>query len=283
LLRPELVEGPIALLLHGGHDVAWDAWDLKPTVVGGAFAVVMLYSSALLRDEAPVDWRRLGAFLLGVAAMLLALVSPIDAASHRLLSMHMLQHVLLSTVGPPLVLLGLSPGLLAPLTRWESARRLLRLATNPVVAGTLFMINMWLWHIPVLYETALNDLGVHITMHVAFMATGLLFWWPVVRPLPELARTSEMVLVLYLIATGFPMGLLSLLFFASGSPVYDYYDTAERLWGVSPLIDQQIAGLIMGALGEAAAFVAVTFLFFRFLDREEAREAASAAGPADAA
>jgi len=270
------------LLLHTGHAVSWDAWDLKPTVVGLAFVVLMLYASAVLRDEAPLDWRRLGAFLAGWGVMVLALVSPLDAAAHRLLALHMLQHVLLTTIGPPLVLLGLSPGMLRPLLGGVRAGGAARLVTSPAFAGTLFIANMWLWHVPWFYGAALDTLSVHVVMHVAFMATGLLFWWPVVRPLPELARTSEVVLILYLIAVGLPMGLISLLFFASGSPVYDYYDTGERLWGVSPLIDQQIAGLVMGALGEAAAFVAVTVLFFRFLDREEAQERSAAAGEADA-
>jgi putative membrane protein len=227
-----------------------------------------------------VPWRA-AVFLTGVAAMFLSLVSPLDAAADRLLSMHMLQHVFLTTIGPPLVLLGLPPGLLAPVF---SNRRVLKLATlalNPVATATLFIVNMWFWHVPPVYEEALTSLPVHITMHVAFMATGLLFWWPVIQPAPETGRTGDGARLLYLFATGMPMALLAVMFFASGNVIYDYYDRPDPLWNLDPMDDQQIAGLIMGALGEIASFVAITWLFFRFLDREE-EQAAALARPADA-
>jgi putative membrane protein len=272
-----------ALLLHSAHAVSWGTWDIKPSVLGIALAVAGAYGYALLSDKEAITLRRAAFFLAGVLVMFLALVSPLDAAAHRLLSMHMLQHVALTTIGPPLILLGLSPGMLRPLLAHAGVRDIARLATNPAFAGTLFIANMWLWHVPWFYTAALEHLSVHITMHIAFMGTGLLFWWPVVCPLPQLGRASEIVLILYLIAVGLPMGLISLLFFAAGSPVYDYYAAGERLWGISPLIDQQLAGLVMGALGEAAGFVAITVLFLRFLDREEAEAApAPAPGRADA-
>jgi putative membrane protein len=148
-----------------------------------------------------------------------------------------------------------------------------------MAVGALFIINMWLWHIPPVYEAALTNLNLHVAMHVAFLGTGLLFWWPVVQPMPGLARVGEGARLLYLFVTGFPMGLLALMLVASGSPVYGYYETAPRLWGISALIDQQIAGVIMGALGEAASFLAITFLFFRFLDRDEAEASSQAPAP----
>jgi putative membrane protein len=264
---------PSALILHGGHAVTWSAWHLEPTVVAGAVFVCGAYLISLRNADRPLSWFRVACFYLGVAAMFLSLVSPLDAGADWLLSLHMLQHVALTTIGPPLVLLGLSQGQLAPLLQQPALARLARGLTNPIFAAALFLVNMWFWHVPSIYEAALNDLPVHIIMHIAFMTTGLIFWLPVVQPLPALARLGDGGRLLYLFVSGFPMGLLALLLLASGSAVYDYYETAPRLWGVSPLIDQQIAGVIMGALGEAASFVAITFLFFRFLDREEAAEA----------
>ncbi|HLF71251.1 MAG TPA: cytochrome c oxidase assembly protein [Dehalococcoidia bacterium] len=257
------------LLLHAGHSVSLSAWDLHPSVIGIALIVIGLYMYTASKAEAGFEARRIPFFVLGFAAMFLALVSPLDAAAHRLLSMHMLQHVALTTIGPPLVLLGISAAQLRPL--FESRLGpILRAATNPVVAGTLFIVNMWLWHIPPVYDSALNHLGVHIGMHVAFMATGLLFWWPVVRPLPEQIHTSEGARLLYLFVTGFPMALLALLLLSSNNVIYGFYGAGPRQWGISPIADQQVAGMIMGALGEAASFVAITLLFFRYLDREEA-------------
>jgi len=256
-------------LLHAGHAVSWSAWHIEPTVVAGAVVVVGLYIQSLLQARpTPPAWR-IACFSLGSLAIFLALSSPLDAAADRLLSMHMLQHVVLTTIGPPLVLLGLAPSQLQVLLRPGLVNRLARVLTNPVFAAALFIINMWFWHVPSVYDRALTDLPVHVIMHLAFMATGLIFWWPVIQPLPQLSRLGEGARLLYLFVSGFPMGLLALLLIASGSAVYGYYEVAPRLWGISPLIDQQIAGIIMGALGEAAAFIAITFLFFRFLDHEE--------------
>jgi cytochrome c oxidase assembly factor CtaG len=185
----------------------------------------------------------------------------------------MLQHVALTTVGPPLLLLGLTPALLEPVLRPHAVQRVARTVTHPVFAGTLFIVNMWFWHVPPVYGAALDHLSVHIAMHLAFLATGILFWWPVIQPSPLTGRLGEGARLLYLFATGMPMGLLALLFFASNGVIYDHYETVDRLWGISARDDQQIAGLVMGALGEAASFTAVTLLFFRFLDREEVAQA----------
>jgi cytochrome c oxidase assembly factor CtaG len=269
-------------LLHLGHAGSLGSWHLEPSIVIGALLVLGLYIYRTGRSAEVASGARVACFMAGWLAMFLALVSPLDNAAHRLLSMHMLQHVFLTTIGPPLILLGLTPAVLEPLTRQPKLMRALKLLTNPAVSGTLFIVNMWFWHIPPVYETALDHLPVHIVMHFAFMGAGLLFWWPVIQPLPQLGRVSEGARLLYLFVTGFPMELQALLFVASGSVIYDYYDHSLGLWGLPPLEDQQIAGLIMGGLGEVASFVGITWLFFRYLDRE-GTEASPQPGPADVA
>jgi putative membrane protein len=267
--------------LHTSHRFSWDAWHLEPSVVGGALIVIGLYAYALTL-EPKVEWRRVLLFATGAAVMFVALASPLDVGADRSLALHMLQHVLLTTIGPPLVILGLPR---------EAVRRLLRLPafdsaawllTAPLIAAVVFIVNMWLWHLPPVYEAALDYLGVHIAMHLAFMATGLLFWWPVIEPLPEKARTGEGGKLLYLFVTGFPMGLLALLLVSSGTVVYDHYEAAQPVWGMSALIDQQIAGIIMGGLGELASFAALSLIFLRFLDRDEREnDQALGRGPAE--
>jgi cytochrome c oxidase assembly factor CtaG len=260
---------PAAPLLHAGRPVTWDGWSFEPTVVAGAVIVCGFYVWALSTTHTRLDARRAVFFYAGVLTMFASLASPLDAAAHHLLSFHMLQHVVLATIGPPLVLLGLPPGMLRPLLGPGALGRAARVLTNPVLTGTLFLLNMWLWHVPPVYEAALDHLGVHIAMHVAFMTTGLLYWWPVIDPLPELSRMSDGARMLYIFASGMPMALLALLLLASSSVVYGFYDQPPYLWGIEPLADQQVAGLIMGALGEAAGFVAISLLFFRYLGREE--------------
>jgi putative membrane protein len=193
----------------------------------------------------------------------------------------MLQHVFLTTIGPPLVLLGLPDALLRPIFSNPSVFKAAKVLFHPVTTGTIFIVNMWLWHIPPVYDLAVSNLWVHVVMHFAFMGTGLLFWWPVVQPSRLLPQVGDGARLLYLFATGMPMGLLAMLFFASNDVIYDYYEQPSRLWGLAPMDDQQIAGLVMGALGEAASFAAITLLFFRFLDREEAE--ARSQGHVDAA
>lgn len=253
-------------LLHSGHQVTWSAWRLEPSILAGALLACALYLYGL-RFAHGVEWWRPLAFLTGSALIFVALASPLDAASDRLLSMHMLQHIVLTTFGPPLLLLGLpQPALRRLLPAGGRLSRLLSAVTIPFVAGAVFIMNMWFWHIPPVYEAALRGLPVHITMHIAFMATGLLFWWPIIAPLPEMSRAGGGARLLYLFITGFPMGVLALLFVSSQNVIYDFYhEQTEPLWGVSPLTDQQVAGVIMGSLGEAASFIAFSLIFVRFL------------------
>ncbi|HEU0074689.1 MAG TPA: cytochrome c oxidase assembly protein [Dehalococcoidia bacterium] len=256
------------LLLHLGHQIG--TWSLEPSVVTGAFIALAFYAYGVLTLKDAFNGWRAASFTAGVAAMFLALVSPLDSGADRLLSLHMLQHVAITTVGPPLLLLGLTPALIDPVLRLRLINRVARTVTHPLFAGTLFIVNMWFWHVPPVYGAALDHLAIHITMHLAFIATGILFWWPVIQPTPATGRHGDGARLLYLFATGMPMGLLALLFFASSGVIYDHYATVDRLWGVSATDDQQIAGLVMGALGEAASFAAITILFFRFLDHEDA-------------
>jgi cytochrome c oxidase assembly factor CtaG len=162
--------------------------------------------------------------------------------------------------------MGLTYQMLEPLRRPGPLNDAAKVLTNPVVAAMLFTVNMWLWHVPAVYQEAVTDIPVHATMHIAFMGVGILYWWPVLQSSPS--RVGEGGRLLYLFVTGMPMGLLALLLIASNTVVYSHYETTPRLLGLSPLEDQQIAGIIMGALGEFAGFIAITWLFFRYIDEE---------------
>jgi putative membrane protein len=181
-------------------------------------------------------------------------------------------------MGPPLVLVGLPPEALRRLL--PSGTRGFRIAgvlTTPFLAAAAFIVNMWLWHIPPVYEAALTDIYVHVAMHVAFMATGFLFWWPIVAPHPELSTAGPGARLLYLFVSGFPMGVLALLLLSSEVIIYDFYEMQpERLWNLSALEDQQIAGVVMGSLGEIASFVAFTLIFVRYFLSDDEELAAAA-------
>jgi putative membrane protein len=259
-------------LLHSGHQFSWSAWTFDAPVVSAIFIALSFYFYAAFSLKDAFVPLRAVSFVCGIVVMSLAVVSPLDIAADRLISMHMLQHVLLATLGPPLLLLGVTDAMLQPIFVTPSIRRYAKVLLHPVFTGAVFVVTMWFWHIPAIYDEASSNIEVHQLMHAAFVVAGLLFWWPVIQPSKDLITHGEGARVLYLFATGMPMGLLALLFFAANDVIYPYYNQTPALWGVSPMDDQQIAGLVMGGLGEAANFVAITLLFFRFLDREE-REA----------
>lgn len=262
--------GPLAVfsaaLLHIGHRFAAESWNFEPTVVSGAFIILTFYAYFALRRPGGVDWPRAIAFYSGAAILIVALISPLHGGADRLLSLHMLQHVFLTTLGPPLVVLGLSPHMVQPLTRPGLINRVTALATNPLAAASIFTVSMWLWHVPQAYELAVTEDIAHAAMHVSFMAAGMIYWWPVIQATPR--RLGEAGRLMYLFVTGMPMGILALMLIATNTVVYEHYETTERLLGLSPIEDQQVAGVIMGAIGELAGFVAITLLFFRYIDHE---------------
>ncbi len=265
-------------LLHGAGSVTWRSWDAEPTILLGAVASAGLYAyglSSVLRsraEERRMVLLRASSFAAGVALMLVALLSPIDAATDELLSMHMLQHMVIGSLAPPLLLLGLPPALLEGLRHSGLVAAALRLFANPFFAGAVFIANLWVWHAPPLYELAVENLGVHIEMHLAFIAAGLLFWWPVIDPARDRSAMTLGGKMLYLFLASFPMSVLALLLLSASDVIYDPYGGSERLWGISPLADQQVAGVLMGAVGETASFVAFTLLFFQIFSEGESEE-----------
>ncbi len=254
--------------------IGWRSWEWQPTLLLPALLVVGAYVYGVRRlypaDRAQrvVFWRQVALFSAGALLLFLAIASPLDAAADRLLAFHMLQHVIMTTIAPPLIVLGLPPALLRKLLRRDRVASILRYLTNPFLAGGLFLANMWIWHAPPLYNAALDYQNIHIVQHLMFIGTGILFWWPVVNPVPEASSLGQGGRLLYLFITGFPMMTLALLFLSAQGVLYHHYADVQLLWGMSPLTDQQIAGIVMGVLGELASFAAFSVLFFRFMVSE---------------
>ena len=212
-----------------------------------------------------VSRARLASFWAGVALLVAVAVTPLDALSFHLLSAHLLQNVVLAEWAPALVVFGIPPGLAATLGRMPPVRAL----TRPVVALPIWLLTYFVWHLPWLYDSALrHPLTLLHLEHAMYFAAGCLLWWPVAQDAPR--RLDDGARALYLFAAfvlASPVGLLLALL---PEPVYDFYVDAPRLWGLGPLGDQQIAGVLM-AVSEAVVFFAVfAFFFFRFLAEEEA-------------
>ena len=203
----------------------------------------------------PSDTRQRAAFDLAVILLLAVYVTPLHTiALHYLLSIHFLQNVVTAEWAPGLVVFAISPALGQKVARF----------INPLVALPLWLATYFVWHIPVIYDAALNRPHslLHVE-HVTYFIAGLLMWWPVVH-----GRFSDGAKALYLFAAFVLASPLGLLLALLPSPVYDFYKDAPQLWGLSHLTDQEIAGVTM-AVEQAIVFFAVFAYFFsRFLRTE---------------
>jgi len=261
----------------------WLQWNLNPVLLLGIALIVGAYFYALgpvrrryhLADR--VDRVKVGYFVAGSLVLVVALVSPLDALSDTyLFSAHMIQHMLISVVTPPLWLLGTPEWMIAPLFRRASARRVARWLALPVVAFGLFNADLWLWHAPVLYDAALANDAIHIVEHLTFIAFGLLYWLPILSPSPVFPRISRGFGVLYLFIGCQPMVALGALLTFSSQPLYQPYVVAPHIWGSTPLGDQQLGGLIMWLPSNIPALIAISALFFQWVEAHDRAERAAA-------
>lgn len=222
----------------------------------------------------PARWR-VACFTLGLVVMLVALNGPIhDLSDYYLFWVHMAQHLLLTMVLPPLLLAGTPGWLLEPLvgdggSRYAggaraAVRHTARFLTHPVVAAGLFLGSLVIWHTTAAYDLMMREHGVHVATHLLFMATGLLFWWPVMSPLPSIGRLGPATGMLYLFLAQIPMQILGAIITFAGAPLYPWYAAAPRTWGLSPLEDQKLGGLLMWVPGNLWIWAAMSVLFFRW-------------------
>jgi putative membrane protein len=253
-----------------------NAWSFEPSVVAGC---LMLAAGYLLwtgpwrrrvRGSAPVGrWQR-AAFLAGVLVLFLALASPLDAlADGYLFSAHMLQHMLLTLVMPPLLLLGAPGWLLRPPLRSPLVAAPARLFSRPAPAFLAFNLLYSFAHFPLLYNLTLEHQAAHVAAHLLYMAAGVITWWPILSPLPELPRLPAPAQMLYLCLQTIPGALVGALITLSEAPLYRVYAQAPRVTALSVLEDQQLAGLLMWLGSATIIFAALTIVFFVWARREE--------------
>lgn len=264
------------------------AWRLYPSFLAGWLLVLGLYLWAVgpgrryFSGSAPVPGRQIVSFLAGMGLLLVALQGPLhDLSDTYLFSAHMVQHLLVTVPAPPLLLYGTPQWLVRPLLRWPGVGPALRRLTHPLVA---FLLNhgVWaLWHVPGPYDLMMRNHDVHVGVHLLILATGLLLWWPVAGPLPELRRLSLPLQMVYLFVTGIPMMLVAAFITLSESVLYPWYMLAPRTFGLSPLDDQRLGGVLMWVPGTLALWVGIAVLFARWM-REERRLDLPATTPARA-
>jgi cytochrome c oxidase assembly factor CtaG len=214
------------------------------------------------------------AFAGAMLALLAALVSPIDGLGEDyLFSAHMLQHVLLGDIAAVLLLLSLSRVMMRPATRRLAAvERSLGPFASPLTGLSLWLGLMYLWHVPALYDAAVEHPLVHPIEHVSFFAAGVALWWPLVQPVPMRRRLTGMQPLLYIASAKAGLAALGLALAWSTTAFYPYYETTPRIWGLSPVEDQNVGGVIMMVEQSLTLVIALVALFVAMLARSEADE-----------
>ena len=244
----------------------------------GLIALALAYTLLMRASEDAAPKHRVF-FVSGLVVLWVALETPIDTMSDRYLdSVHMLQHVLLGFVGPPLLLLGLSPRMAGRLMRVP----LFRAITEPVPAQVIAGAVMILWHIPALYDATLRSEELHIVEHITFIAGGVVLYWPVLKDTSAHSRweMSPGVRLLYLLVATIPQDGVALVLLFSREPFYDFYAHVPRLVStITPVIDQTLAGAVLMVLGKATMLVSALAIFFRWFGGEHRTDQAGLVAP----
>jgi len=263
-----------------GLDFWLTQWNWEPSILIATVLITGLYLYAIgpLRKryfpEEPVKTGQTVSFLLGIFFMFLSLVSPLDELGDSyLFSAHMVQHLVLTMIGPPLLVIGTPGWFIKPLVRNKIAFRVAKALTYPAVAFVLYNVDFWLWHAPPLYNATLENQNIHILEHLTFIVFGILNWWPMFSQSKDLPRLSIGGQVLYLFLSGMPSVLLGAgLTFSP--PLYAPYIAAPRVWGISAATDQQLGGLIMWVPVSISYIVVMSVLFIRWMQQQEAKQLA---------
>ena len=266
-----------AALLHTGARISPTAFTVHPSTAIGMFGLISLY-----------EWRRRNAgrgmwdarripFYVALLVMFFSLNGWLhDLSDSYLFSAHMVQHLMLALVVAPLLIMGTPGELLRPALALPGVMPVARWLTAPARCFAIFNVVVAAWHLPPLYNYALAHHPVHIVQHLMFLVASVLMWWPVLSPLPELPRLSYPGQMLYLFLMSIPMAVVSVYISYADTVLYPMYASAPRIWGISPMNDQMIGGLIMWIPGGLFFYTIISVVFFRWQQREGAETQAAA-------
>jgi putative membrane protein len=271
----------LALLLHVGADLSPRGFSVHISTVIGILALVALYEGAAQRvDRGTQPGPRRSqrwCFYVGLVVLFFSLNGWLhDLSDFYLFSAHMVQHLLLALAVAPLLIMGTPGWMLRPALRVPAVTPVARFLTRPTHAFVIFNVVVAAWHLPVLYNLAMAEHPVHIVMHLMFLVVSVLMWWPILSPMPELPRLSYPLQMLYLFLMSIPMSIVAIFIAYAGEVLYPAYASAPRIWGLSPLTDQFIGGLIMWIPG-GLFFVAVLSVVFFKWQSHDALDSADAA------
>ena len=245
-----------------------DVIQLAPLLILGVLYARRVLTLAVQGHPVP-GWRQ-ACFYAGFVTIGAALTS-LGGDSQELLSAHMVEHLLLGDVAALLIVLGLTAPLIAPILRIRFFNRM-RVLAHPLVAFPLWAIDLYVWHLPVLYQAALRHPGIHALEHAMFLGLGVNMWMCLFGPLPMPAWFGNLGKLLYIVAVRLTGAVLGNVFLWSGHAFYPFYNHGDAVWHVSPIADQNLAGAIMMIEESILTLGLLCWLFLRAARESEERQ-----------
>ena len=259
----------VAPFAHVGSGV------FEPLQLLPPFAALLGYAlraRTLARQGRPVAPARIASFALGIALIVAGLTTPLAHMGGELVLAHMAQHLLIADLGALFLVLGLTGPLLQPLLATRLARSL-RVLAHPIVAFSLWAIDLYVWHLPALYEASLSSPAVHALQHTTFVFFGVTMWFALLGPLPQPEWFGNGAKLVYIVAVRLTGALLANVFVWSESVFYPAYRPGQADWDITPLEDQGIAGTLMMIEGSIVTVVLLGWLFLKTARESEERQA----------
>ena len=260
------------------HNFLWHAWDWDLSKIVGC--ALLIVGFALWTKLTP-SLKSMN-YILGVALLFLALASPLDALSDEyLFSAHMLQHIVLLMTVPPLLILGLPEIGTRSLLAVPSIRRTEKVLNRPIFAWFLGNLFLWIWHVPILYDWAVQDERIHIFEHLTFLISATVFWWPVLAPTPE-SRLPLIPGIVYLFLAALSNMTLGIVLTFSNDPAYSSYSHPADSWKILNILrsefhldrlgDQTLGGVLMWVIGGTIFLGVILIQFYRWYGEADTRE-----------
>ncbi len=269
---------PFPALLHPAAQIGWQYFSVHWSTVVGIGALWALYEWRVrvhgatgvtpLEIVGPTRGQHM-LFISGLLVMFLSLNGPLhDLSDYYLFSAHMVQHLLLTLVVPPFLILGTPGWMLRPALQIPWVNALAHRVTKPRAAFIIFNVVLAAWHLPPLYNLAMANHDVHIVEHLMFIASAVLMWWPLTSQMPELPRLAYPWQMFYCFIMTIPMSIVAFCIALADHLLYPAYSAVPRIWGITPMKDQALGGLIMWVPGSLFFGLVFSVIFFKWVEAD---------------